>query len=484
MSSMNIEIIDESEFDRGTQIKVIGVGGGGGNAVEHMIERDVQGVEFICANTDAQALGRSSTARKIQLGRSGLGAGSKPEKGREAAEAAEDQIREAVSGAHMLFITAGMGGGTGTGAAPVIARIAREMGILTVAVVTKPFEWEGGRRMINADAGLAELEANVDSLIVVLNEKLLEVLGDEITQAQAFSYANDVLKNAVGGIAEIITTPGELNVDFNDVRSVMGEPGKAMMGTARASGPDRARIAAEQAVASPLLEGIDLSGARGVLVLITASKENFKLAETKLAMNTIRAYAAPEAMVIFGTAYDDTLGEDLRVTVVATGLSIRQGGRRTAPPLQVLRTGTHDSMGAPLQVPTLNNPINAAPVAAPPTLTQPLGQPLSQPAGQPFSPSQHYSAPLGQPSAASLAASSSAARAAAQARVAERTAAAQGNLPGMTPPAPPQADYNQMASPAVWRTRDRTQAAAKVDALSAGGMEDLEIPAFLRKQAD
>ncbi|EGI78471.1 cell division protein FtsZ [Hylemonella gracilis ATCC 19624] len=484
MSSMNIEIIDESEFDRGTQIKVIGVGGGGGNAVEHMIERDVQGVEFICANTDAQALGRSSAARKIQLGRSGLGAGSKPEKGREAAEAAEDQIREAVNGAHMLFITAGMGGGTGTGAAPVIARIAREMGILTVAVVTKPFEWEGGRRMINADAGLAELEANVDSLIVVLNEKLLEVLGDEITQAQAFSYANDVLKNAVGGIAEIITTPGELNVDFNDVRSVMGEPGKAMMGTARASGPDRARIAAEQAVASPLLEGIDLSGARGVLVLITASKENFKLAETKLAMNTIRAYAAPEAMVIFGTAYDDTLGEDLRVTVVATGLSIRQGGRRTAPPLQVLRTGTHDAVGAPMQVPTLNNPINAAPVSAPPTLTQPLGQPMSQPAAQPFAPSQPYNAPLSQPSAASLAASSSAARAAAQARVAERAAAAQGNLPGMTPPAAPQADYNQMASPAVWRTRDRTQAAAKVDALSAGGMEDLEIPAFLRKQAD
>ncbi|MFO6418859.1 cell division protein FtsZ [Hylemonella sp. W303a] len=475
---MNIEIIDESEFDRGTQIKVIGVGGGGGNAVEHMIERDVQGVEFICANTDAQALGRSSAARKIQLGRSGLGAGSKPEKGREAAEAAEDQIREAITGAHMLFITAGMGGGTGTGAAPVIARIAREMGILTVAVVTKPFEWEGGRRMINADAGLAELEANVDSLIVVLNEKLLEVLGDEITQAQAFAYANDVLKNAVGGIAEIITTPGELNVDFNDVRSVMGEPGKAMMGTARASGPDRARIAAEQAVASPLLEGIDLSGARGVLVLITASKENFKLAETKLAMNTIRAYAAPEAMVIFGTAYDDTLGEDLRVTVVATGLSIRQGGRRTAPPLQVLRTGTHDAIGAPMQVPTLNNPINAAPVSAPPTLTQPLSQPMSQPSAQPFT------SPLGQPGASLSASSSSAARAAAQARVAERAAAAQGNLPGMTPPAAPQADYNQMASPAVWRTRDRTQAAAKVDALSAGGMEDLEIPAFLRKQAD
>jgi cell division protein FtsZ len=494
MSDMNIEIIEESEFERGTQIKVIGVGGGGGNAVEYMIEREVRGVEFICANTDAQSLGRSSAQRKVQLGRSGLGAGSKPEKGREAAEAAEDEIREAIAGAHMLFITAGMGGGTGTGAAPVIARIARELGILTVAVVTKPFEWEGGHRMINADMGLAELEANVDSLIVVLNEKLLEVLGDDVTQAQAFAYANDVLKNAVGGIVEIIHTEGAMNVDFNDVRSVMGEPGKAMMGTAQASGPDRARIAAEQAVASPLLEGVDLSGARGVLVLITASKENFKLVESKLAMNTIRAYAAPDAMVIFGTAYDESMGDDLRVTVVATGLSVRQGGgRRTAPPLQVLRTGTHDAVGAPLQVPTLNNPINAAPVSAPPTLTQPLSQPLSQPvvqqpmaapAAQPYTPSQSYSTSLGQASAGLGVTSASSARAAAQARVAERAAAAQGNLPGMAPPAAPQADYNQMASPAVWRTRDRTQAAAKVDALSAGGMEDLEIPAFLRKQAD
>jgi hypothetical protein len=219
-----------------------------------------------------------------------------------------DDIRSAIDGAHMLFITAGMGGGTGTGAAPVIARVAKEMGILTVGVVTKPFDWEGGRRMTNADNGLAELEANVDSLIVVLNEKLLEVLGDDVTQDEAFAHANDVLKNAVGGIAEIINEYGNVNVDFEDVRTVMGEPGKAMMGTAVASGPDRARIAAEQAVACPLLEGIDLSGAKGVLVLVTAAKGSLKLSESKLAMNTIRAYASPDAHVIYGAAYDDAPG--------------------------------------------------------------------------------------------------------------------------------------------------------------------------------
>ena len=408
---MSIEMIEVEEFHLGTQIKVIGVGGGGGNAVEHMIGRAVQGVEFICANTDAQALSRSPAHKTIQLGLSGLGAGSKPEKGREAAEAAEDAIRAAISGAHMLFITAGMGGGTGTGAAPVIARVAKEMGILTVGVVTKPFDWEGGRRMTNADNGLAELEANVDSLIVVLNEKLLEVLGDDITQDEAFAHANDVLKNAVGGIAEIINVPGHVNVDFEDVRTVMGEPGKAMMGTAVANGPDRARIAAEQAVACPLLEGIDLSGAKGVLVLITAAKGSLKLSESKLAMNTIRAYASPDAHVIYGTAYDDDLNDNVRVTVVATGLS-RQGQRRTAPPLQVLRTGTDN---APFHVPTINTAV-------------------------------------GGPGAG-----------------------------GATHSAQP--DYGGMAVPSVWRT-NRTQAAARVDALSSGGMDDFEIPAFLRKQAD
>jgi len=416
---MPIEMIEEQAFNLGTQIKVIGVGGGGGNAVGHMIGCAVQGVEFICANTDAQALSRSDAHKTIQLGTSGLGAGSKPDKGREAAELAVDDIRAAIDGAHMLFITAGMGGGTGTGAAPVIARVAREMGILTVGVVTKPFEFEGGRRMTNADSGLPELEANVDSLIVVLNEKLLEVLGDDVTQDQAFAHANDVLKNAVGGIAEIINVPGHVNVDFEDVRTVMGEPGKAMMGTAVAAGPDRARIAAEQAVACPLLEGIDLSGAKGVLVLITAAKGSLKLSESKLAMNTIRAYASPDAHVIYGTAYDDELGDEIRVTVVATGLS-RQGASRAKPQLQVLRTGTDN---VPFHVPTLNTPVGSA---------MPTAMMNS----------------------------------------------------GMVSAGQTQPDYNSMATPSVWRTRDRTQAAAKVDALASGGMDDFEIPAFLRKQAD
>ncbi len=405
---MPIEMIEVEEFNLGTQIKVIGVGGGGGNAVEHMIGCNVQGVEFISANTDAQALGRSVAHKTIQLGLSGLGAGSKPDKGREAAELAVDDIRAAISGAHMLFITAGMGGGTGTGAAPVIARVAKEMGILTVGVITKPFDFEGPKRMSNADNGLAELEANVDSLIVVLNEKLLEVLGDDVTQDEAFAHANDVLKNAVGGIAEIINVPGHVNVDFEDVRTVMGEPGKAMMGTAVADGPDRARIAAEQAVACPLLEGIDLSGAKGVLVLITAAKGSLKLNESKLAMNTIRAYASPDAHVIYGTAYDDGLGDKIRVTVVATGLS----KRRVAAPLQVMvqRTGT-DNVGFTLPMQGSGNGMGVG-----------VGN------GQP--------------------------------------------------------DYESLRGPAVWRTPNRTQASARVDALSSGGMDDYEIPAFLRKQAD
>ena len=414
---MSIEMIEAEEFNQGTQIKVIGVGGGGGNAVEHMISHSVQGVEFVSANTDAQALTRSSAHRIIQLGQSGLGAGSKPDKGRDAAEAAEADIRSSIQGAHMLFITAGMGGGTGTGAAPVIARIAKEMGILTVGVVTKPFDWEGGRRMKNADEGLAELEANVDSLIVVLNEKLLEVLGDDVTQDEAFAHANDVLKNAVGGIAEIINEHGQVNVDFEDVRTVMGEPGKAMMGTAVASGPDRARIAAEQAIACPLLEGIDLSGAKGVLVLVTASKGSLKLAESRLAMSTVNAYASSEAHVIYGAAYDESLGEEIRVTVIATGLSRQNARRQNIQVVQGgLRTGTDNvAYQMPGSTPTMGS------------------------AGV-----------VGSRSASSAA---------------------------------PHAGYNNMTVPSVWRT-NRAQATARVDALSSGGMDDLEIPAFLRKQAD
>ena len=429
---MSIELIEDESFNQGTLIKVIGVGGGGGNAVEYMIQSSVNGVEFICANTDAQALNRSSAHRRIQLGESGLGAGSRPDKGKLSAEQAEADIRIALEGANMLLITAGMGGGTGTGAAPIIAKVAKEMGILTVGVVTKPFEFEGGPRMKNADAGLAELEANVDSLIVVLNEKLLEVLGDDVSQDEAFAYANDVLKNAVGGIAEIINVPGHVNVDFEDVRTVMSEQGKAMMGTALAKGPDRARIAAEQAVACPLLEGIDLSGAKGVLVLITAAKGSLKLSESKLAMNTIRAFASSEAHVIYGTAYDDNLGDQVRVTVVATGLG-RQGlHRRTAPPLQVLRTGTDN---VPINVPTLN------------TFAGNNGMQRGGNTGP--------TASMGGASAGTSMGASGA----------------------------PQADFGTMNTPAVWRGT-RTSAAQKVDALSSGGMDDYEIPAFLRKQAD
>ncbi|MEW6694380.1 Cell division protein FtsZ [Tepidimonas thermarum] len=414
---MSIEMIEVEEFNRGTQIKVIGVGGGGSNAVEHMIQSHVQGVEFICANTDAQALARSSAHRLIQLGRTGLGAGSKPDKGREAALMAEDDIRAAIDGAHMLFITAGMGGGTGTGAAPVIAKMAKEMGILTVGVVTKPFDWEGGRRMANAEEGLAELEQNVDSLIVVLNDKLHEELGEDVTQDEAFAAANDVLKNAVGGIAEIINVEALVNVDFEDVRTVMGEPGKAMMGTAVASGPDRARIAAEQAVACPLLEGVDMRGAKGVLVLISAAKGSLKLSESKLAMNTIRAFAAPDAHVIYGTAYDESLGDALRVTVVATGLN-RNGQRQPltvvqSQPNQGLRTGT-DNMPF---IPTLREPAAGAGAAAP-----------------------------------------------------AAGAAGLGNA-GLHPNVP-----------RVWVTG--RSAASRVEALASSGMDDFEIPAFLRKQAD
>ena len=411
---MAIEMIEE--FDQGTQIKVIGVGGGGGNAVEHMISQGVQGVEFIVANTDAQALNRSKADQLLQLGHTGLGAGAKPEVGKTAAEEAEARIRESITGAHMLFITAGMGGGTGTGAAPVIARVAKEMGILTVGVVTKPFEFEGNRRGKAADLGLQELEANVDSLIVVLNDKLLEVLGDDITQDQAFAHANDVLKNAVGGISDIIHMPGLVNVDFEDVKTVMSEPGKAMMGTAVAPGPDRASKAAEGAVACPLLEGIDLSGARGVLVLIAASRNNFKLAESRNAMTAIKRYAAEDAHIIYGTAYDESLGDQLRVTVIATGLSQRAAARQQ-PQLVVqqpqLRTGT-DNM---------------------PVLTQPVVMPGS--------------------------------------------AAAQG-MPAAAPMS--STDFGGMSVPSVWR-HGRT-AAAKVEALSSNGMDEIEIPAFLRKQAD
>jgi cell division protein FtsZ len=408
--AINLKVPETKELR--PRITVLGVGGAGGNAVNNMIEAGLEGVDFVVANTDAQALKLSSAHKIIQLGQTGLGAGSRPERGREAADAAVEDIRGMLEGCNMLFVTAGMGGGTGTGAAPVVARVAREMGILTVGVVTKPFDWEGNRRMSHAEAGLNELEENVDSLIIVLNEKLLQVFGDDVSQDEAFAFANDVLRNSVGGIAEIINVEALVNVDFEDVRTVMSEHGKAMMGTAKASGPDRARIAAEQAVACPLLEGVDMSGAKGVLVLITAAKGGLKLSESREAMNTIRASASADAHVIYGTAYDDELGDEIRVTVVATGLA--QSGRRAAPPLQVLRNGT-DGMAYPSATDAQPTQVNT--------------------------PASTVSAGVGVP------------------------------------------DYTGMAVPSVWRT-NRTHAAAKVDAMSSGGMDDYEIPAFLRKQAD
>ncbi|MDR0576299.1 MAG: cell division protein FtsZ [Candidatus Accumulibacter sp.] len=340
------EIIDREDagIESETVIKVIGVGGAGGNAVDHMIREGVMGVEFIAANTDAQALKRSVAHEKLRLGKTGLGAGAKPEVGRDAAIGEREKIAEAIKGAHMVFITAGMGGGTGTGAAPVVAEIAREMGVLTVAVVTKPFAFEGKRAKI-AETGIAELQKHVDSLIVILNDRLMDVLGDDVVMEEAFKAADNVLRNAVGGIVEIINFPGLVNVDFEDVRTVMGEMGMAMMGSACASGVDRARIAAEQAVTSPLLEGINLSGAKGVLVNITASRESLRMKEVNEVMNIVNEFADGDAHIIFGAVYDEGMGEDLRVTVVATGLSQPQAKRR--PELEVIKTpmqktGTYD----------------------------------------------------------------------------------------------------------------------------------------------
>ncbi|MEZ0231688.1 MAG: cell division protein FtsZ [Methylophilaceae bacterium] len=334
-------------MDRDSQeavIKVIGVGGCGGNAVAHMIEKAVGGVEFICANTDMQALKKSQAKTVIQIGTDitkGLGAGARPEIGRESALEDRDRIAEIIDGADMLFIAAGMGGGTGTGAAPIIAEVAKEMGILTVAVVTKPFAFEGKRTKV-AQEGLEELSKHVDSLIVIPNEKLMEVLGEDVPFLEAFKAANDVLHNAVAGIAEIINCPGMVNVDFADVRTVMSEMGMAMMGSALATGPDRARIAAEQAVASPLLEDVNLANARGVLVNITASS-SFKMKEYYDVMNTIKAFTAEDATVIVGNVFDETIGDGLRVTMVATGLNGTMARRQQKPELRVMtqvRDGT------------------------------------------------------------------------------------------------------------------------------------------------
>ncbi|UJP04598.1 MAG: cell division protein FtsZ [Nitrosomonas sp.] len=327
-------------------IKVVGVGGCGSNAVDHMIQNGMQGVEFISMNTDAQALKSNKASTILQLGTGitkGLGAGANPEIGREAALEDRDRIAELIQGADMLFITAGMGGGTGTGAAPVVAQVAKEMGILTVAVVSKPFAFEG-KRLAAAKAGMEALSQHVDSLIVIPNDKLMMVLGNDISMLDAFKAANDVLYGAVAGIAEVINCPGLVNVDFADVRTVMSEMGMAMMGSAIAMGVDRARVAAERAVSSPLLEDISLSGARGILVNITAST-SLKMREVHEVMNTIKDLTAEDATIIVGTVIDENMADNLRVTMVATGLGslVSQSQSQTSP-LTVIhtRTGTDD----------------------------------------------------------------------------------------------------------------------------------------------
>ena len=382
------EIMDTQTQD--AVIKVIGVGGCGGNAVDHMIDFGVQGVEFISINTDAQALQRNKAKIQLQLGTGvtrGLGAGANPEVGREAALEDRERIAELIEGADMLFITAGMGGGTGTGAAPVVAEVAKEMGILTVAVVTKPFMFEG-KRVRLANSGIEALSRHVDSLIVIPNEKLMQVLGEDVSMLDAFKAANNVLHGAVAGIAEVINCPGLVNVDFADVKTVMSEMGMAMMGSAVASGAERARQAAMQAVASPLLEDVNLAGARGVLVNITASA-HLKMREIHEVMNTIKGFTAEEATVIVGAVVDENMGEELRVTMVATGLGSPVA--RSQPKPVILKTGTDDF-------------------------------------------------------------------------------------------AHTQADYQSMdAEPAVFRNNRRE---AQVEAMKQSGMELLDIPAFLRKQAD
>mgnify|MGYP001822515967 CR=1 FL=1 len=327
-------------------IKVIGVGGGGGNAVQHMCEQNIDGVDFICANTDAQALKNMAARTTLQIGSTitkGLGAGANPDIGRQAAQDDRDRIQEVIEGSDMLFITAGMGGGTGTGAAPVVAQVARELGILTVAVVTKPFPFEGSKRLHVAHNGIKELGQYVDSLITIPNEKLLSVLGKQISLLDAFRSANDVLLGAVQGIAELITRPGLINVDFADVRTVMSEMGMAMMGSGAAKGEDRAREAAEAAIASPLLEDVNLMGAHGILVNVTAGMD-MGIGEFEEVGNTVKEFASENATVVVGTVIDPDMRDELRVTVVATGLG-EQSVKANDKPVSLVKdvkTGTPD----------------------------------------------------------------------------------------------------------------------------------------------
>ena len=344
-------MFEPMELTNDAVIKVIGVGGGGGNAVEHMVRERIEGVEFFAVNTDAQALRKTAVGQTIQIGggiTKGLGAGANPEVGRNAAEEDREALRAALEGADMVFIAAGMGGGTGTGAAPVVAEVAKDLGILTVAVVTKPFNFEGKKRMAFAEQGITELSKHVDSLITIPNDKLLKVLGRGISLLDAFGAANDVLKGAVQGIAELITRPGLMNVDFADVRTVMSEMGYAMMGSGVASGEDRAEEAAEMAISSPLLEDIDLSGARGVLVNITAGFD-LRLDEFETVGNTIRAFASDNATVVIGTSLDPEMNDELRVTVVATGIGMDKRPEITLVTNKAVQTNNMEHRYAQMQ---------------------------------------------------------------------------------------------------------------------------------------
>lgn len=406
---MAFEVLQE--FDPlNTVIKVIGVGGGGGNAVEHMITHGAKGIEFICANTDHQALQRSKAHVNIQLGSTGLGAGARPEIGAAAAQEKREQVAEAIKGANLLFITAGMGGGTGTGAAPVIAEIAKELGILTVAVVTKPFSFEGARRMRTAEKGIEALKDKVDSMIVILNEKLEEECPPNATMKECFETSNEVLYKACVGIAEIIHTPGTINVDFEDLKTVMSERGSAIIGLATASGPDRARVAAEKAIACPLLEGANLQGARGMLVYFTGN-ESLTLQEIKEAMGVLNTFVVKQANVIFGSALSEEMGDEVRVTVVATGLDrpfdaedeMSGTARTPAPGPQVFSTAPHEGRVAPTVAGASFSVPSFAGASAPAAKPQPEAE-AAQPAAaaQPEAPSAAPQAPAEEPQSPSI----------------------------------------------------------------------------------
>ncbi|SEI40278.1 cell division protein FtsZ [Allopseudospirillum japonicum] len=424
-------------------IKVIGVGGGGGNAVNHMVANHIEGVEFICANTDAQALKNVAAKSVLQLGSEitkGLGAGANPEIGRQAAIEDRELIAEALSGADMVFITAGMGGGTGTGGAPVVAEVAKEMGILTVAVVTKPFSFEGRRRMTLADEGIRQLSQHVDSLITIPNEKLLAVLGKNFRLLDAFGAANDVLLGAVQGIAELITNPGMINVDFADVKTVMSEMGLAMMGSGHGSGEHRAREAAEQAIRSPLLEDVDLRGARGILVNITAG-DDMTLGEFYEVGNTIQEFASENATIIIGTSLDNSMDDELRVTVVATGLEPQDIGQKPDPKAQQTNAQASTQAQATHQTP---------PLAARQGHPAPDKGRMPPPAHSTGQSNTAPQAPMGRP---------------------ERP---------MPPPRPAAPAHQRHEHPNHTPERGKT----KISPSSRDDMDYLDIPAFLRRQAD